>query len=65
MYFDSGDLLPEGMMKEHDWTTCDDILMNCVVGRFLELVSRPQSSLLVLKDKEGLKNLDANPGQQG
>ncbi len=64
MYFDPGALLPGGMMKDKDWTMyCDDILMNCVVGRFLELVSWPQPSLVVVKGKGGLKNLERESGQ--
>ncbi|XP_064391534.1 exostosin-like 2 [Halichondria panicea] len=66
MYFDPGALLPGGMMKDKDWTMyCDDILMNCVVGRFLELVSWPQPSLVVVKGKGGLKNLERESAKAG
>ncbi len=64
MYFDPGALLPAGMMEDKDWTMyCDDILMNCVVGRFLELVSWPQPSLVVVKGKSAIGSIEGEAGQ--
>ena len=64
LYFDPNGVLPSGMLLEEDWTMyCDDILMNCVVGQFLETVSFPQPSLVAIRPRKRLKNIEREAGE--
>ncbi len=54
--FNSGAVLPGGTMEEIDRTmNCEDIIMNCVVGRFLELVSWAKPTFVVVEGKGDIK----------
>lgn len=66
IYFDPSAVLSAGMLEEEDWTMyCDDILMNCVVGRFLEEVTWPQPSLVVVKPRSRLDNIEREAAHAG
>lgn len=57
-------VVPAGMLNNEDWTMyCDDILMNCVVAKFLEDVSWPQPSLVSIKPKGRMGNLEREAGR--
>ena len=67
LYFDEENgILPKGLLNSENWTMyCDDILMNCLVGRFLELVSWPQPTFVAIKPGSKIDNIESEAAKAG